>query len=223
MDIAEQTIVQNPTIMGKIKVIVADDHQLFREGIISLLSKNDDLEIVGEAEKASALFQLLERTHAHVVLIDISMPETNGLEVIRQARELYPDLKFIVLTMHAEGQYVVKAVRNGAFGYLIKNADEKELLAAIMKVAMGRKHFNAEISQLMIGNMAIEGETHKKLSGREIEVLNLVSQGKTTKEIADQLFVSARTVETHRVNMMKKLNVQNTAELIKKAAHLKII
>ncbi len=209
--------------MSRIKIIVVDDHQLFREGIISLLSKNDELEIVGEADSVKELFSILDIKKAHVVLIDISMPETNGLEAIKECRDKYPDVKFIVLTMHAEGQYVVKAVRNGAFGYLIKNANEHELITAIREVSVGKKHFNSEISQLMIGNMAIEGESHKKLSDREMEVIQLVSEGQTTKEIADQLFVSARTVETHRVNMMKKLNVQNTAELIKKAAHLKLI
>lgn len=208
--------------MSKIQIVVMDDHQLFRDGIISLLSKNDELEVVGETETREGLYQLLDNHPVHVVLIDISMPNANGLEIIREAREKHPDVKFIVLTMHAEGQYVVKAVRNGAFGYLIKNADETELIHAIRQVALGRKHFNSEISELMIGNMATE-ESHKKLSDREMEVLELVSEGKTTKEIADQLFVSARTVETHRVNMMKKLKVQNSAELIKKAAHLKLI
>ncbi|MEO9476550.1 MAG: response regulator transcription factor [Cyclobacteriaceae bacterium] len=209
--------------MSKIKIIVVDDHQLFREGMLSLLAKNDGLEIVGEAENADKFFQLMDTADPHVVLIDITMPGLNGLEVIKMSKSKYPAAKFIVLTMHAEGQYVVRAVRNGAFGYLIKNADEQELLDAIETVASGKKYFNSEISQLMIGNMAIEEESDKKLSEREQEVLELVSEGKTTKEIAEQLFVSARTVETHRVNMMKKLNVQNTAELIKKAAHLKLI
>ncbi|MEQ9465907.1 MAG: response regulator transcription factor [Ekhidna sp.] len=209
--------------MSKIKIIVVDDHQLFREGIISLLSKNEDLEIIGEAPSAEELFELLEKEAVNIVLVDITMPGMNGLEVIETAREKYPEVRFIVLTMHAEGQYVVKAVRNGAYGYLIKNADENELITAIKNVANGKKYFNSEISQLMIGNMAIEGESHKKLSDREMEVLTLVSEGLTTKEIAEQLFVSARTVETHRVNMMKKLKVQNTAELIKKAAHLNLI
>ncbi len=209
--------------MSRIKIIVADDHQLFREGIISLLSKDNSLEIIGEAANGEELYAILDQKEPHVVLIDITMPETNGLEIIKHAKSKYPNVKFIVLTMHAEGQYVVKAVRNGAFGYLIKNADEQELLAAITEVASGRKHFNSEISQLMIGNMASDEDSDKKLSERELEVLQLVSEGKTTKEIAENLFVSARTVETHRVNMMKKLNVQNTAELIKKAAHLRLI
>jgi len=209
--------------MSKIKVAIVDDHQLFREGIASLLSKNEELEVVGEADSQVAFYELMDAKSPHVVLIDISMPDISGLDLIRIARDKYPLAKFIVLTMHAEGQYVVKAVRNGAHGYLIKNADEQELIAAIRQVALGRKHFNNEISNLMIGNMAIEGESHKRLSDRELEILELVSEGKTTKEIADQLFVSSRTVETHRVNMMKKLSVQNSAELIKKAAHLKLI
>lgn len=209
--------------MSRMKIAVIDDHQLFREGMISLLSKNDQIEVVGEADSKESLFELLENNEVHVVLIDISMPGISGLELITMARDKFPDVRFIVLTMHAEGQYVVKAVRNGAYGYLLKNADEKELLTAIKKVYLGNKHFNSEISALMIGNMAIEGETHKQLSERESEVLVLVSEGKTTKEIADQLFVSSRTVETHRVNIMKKLKVQNTAELIKKAAHLQLI
>lgn len=209
--------------MAFIKIMIVDDHQLFRGGIVSLLSKDEDIEVIGEMSSAEELFAVLENRQPHVVLIDISMEHMDGLEAIRKANTTYPDIKFIVLTMHAEGQYVVKAVRNGAYGYLLKNADENELIEAIHTVFEGKKYFNEEISQLMIGNMAIEGEPHKKLSNREMEVLKLVSNGKTTKEIADQLFVSTRTVETHRVNMMKKLNVQNTAELIKKAAHLKLI
>lgn len=209
--------------MSTIKIIIADDHQLFRNGIISLLSRRDDMEVVGEAANGKELMALLENKATHVVLLDISMPDSNGLELIKDIRSKYPDTHIVMLTMHAEGQYVVKAVRNGAFGYLLKNVDEQELITAIQQVALGKKYYNAEISELMISNMSIEGETLKQLSDRELEILDLVSNGKTTKEIADQLFVSTRTVETHRVNMMKKLNVQNTAELIKKAAHLKLI
>jgi two-component system, NarL family, response regulator NreC len=209
--------------MTFIKIMVVDDHQLFRDGLLALLSKDEDIHIIGTASSSEELLEALKTKHPHVVLMDISMKEMDGLEAIRLAKDAYPDVKFIVLTMHAEGQYVVKAVRNGAYGYLLKNADEHELLEAIHAVFSGKKYFNEEISQLMIGNMAMEGEPHKKLSSRETEVLKLVSEGKTTKEIADQLFVSTRTVETHRVNMMKKLKVQNTAELIKKAAQLKLI
>ena len=209
--------------MSAIQLVVADDHQLFREGIISLLSKYEDVDVIGEAADTNQLTSILNSEKVDIVLIDISMPTKSGIEVIAEARKKHSEVKFIVLTMHAEGQYVIKAVRSGAHGYLIKNADENELLTAIRQVAKGMKYFNKEISQLMITDMAIEGEPHKKLSERETEVLVLVSEGKTTKEIADELFVSARTVETHRVNIMKKLGVQNTAELIKKAAYLRLI
>lgn len=210
--------------MSTIKLVVVDDHQLFREGVISLLSKKEDLEVVGEAENANGLWEILDQKKVHIVLIDISLPDMNGIEIISTAKEKYENVRFIALTMHAEGQYVIQAVKSGAHGYLIKNADEQELITAIKQVALGQKYFNSEISQLMITDMAIEGdESRKRLSDREKEVLLLVSDGKTTKEIAEELFVSSRTVETHRVNIMKKLKVQNTAELIKKAAHLKLI
>ena len=209
--------------MNKIKVIIVDDHQLFRDGIKSLFTDHEDIEIIGEAGSAQELFDLLEITDPNVVLMDISLPGTNGLEVISKSKKVYPDIRFIVLTMHDDGQYVVKAVRSGAYGYLLKNADEQELTTAIKEVVLGKKYFNEEISQLMVGNMALEGDSHKKLSDREMEILQLVSEGKTTKEIAAILFVSTRTVETHRVNIMKKLDVQNTAELIKKAVKLKLI
>lgn len=209
--------------MSAIRLVIVDDHKLFRDGMISLLEPHEDIQVIGEASSSEELEELLERTDPEIVLIDISMPGSNGLETIRVAKGKYPAIKFIVITMHAEGQYVVKAVRNGAFGYLLKNADEEELIEAIRSVSVGKKYFNSEISQLMVTNIAIEGDPHKKLSEREMEVLELVSKGKTTKEIASDLFVSTRTIETHRVNMMKKLNVQNTAELIKKAAHLKLI
>lgn len=203
--------------------MIADDHQLFRDGIASLLSVDEDFEIIGQAANGRELLQLLDKMQPHVVLIDLAMPDIDGLTVMAKARKLYPDIKFIVLTMHEEGQYVTRSVRSGAFGFLLKNTDEKELKHAIHTVFEGKKYFNQQISSLMIDNMALEGNSPKQLSQREMEVLQMVSEGKTTKEIANELCVSTRTVETHRVNMMKKLDVQNTAEMIKKAAHLKII
>lgn len=209
--------------MSKVQVLIVDDHQLFREGVASLLANDDNIEVVGVADSGEAVFDFLEAKAPEVVLIDISMPGLDGLEVITRCKRKYPETRFIVLTMHADGQYVLKAVRSGAYGYLLKNADEQELRAAIHTVSRDKKYFNSEISQLMVGNIALEGDGNQRLSDREMEVLRLVSDGKTTKEIAEELFVSVRTVETHRVNMMKKLDVQNTAELIKKAVKLQLI
>ncbi len=206
-----------------IRIIIADDHQLFREGIAALLSDDEDLAIVGQAANGHELLQLLESVQPHVVLIDLAMPGMDGFTAMEKSRKRYPKVKFIVLTMHEEGQYVTRAVRHGAFGFLLKNTDEEELKQAIHTVFRGKKYFNHRISALMISNISLEGTLPKPLSRRETEVLQKVAEGKTTKEIASELFVSTRTVETHRINMMKKLEVQNSAELIRKAAQMKII
>jgi len=210
--------------MRKIKIIIADDHKLFRKGLKSLLDQEDNFEIVGEATNGQELLDLLQEIRPDVVLIDLSMPVVSGLEVLQKAKTKFPHMKFIVLTMHDDGQYVAKSVRSGAFGYLLKNADEEELKTAIRQVVLqDTKYFNPHISELLINSMAIQPPRAQKLSEREQEVLYLVAQGKTTRDIAHELFVSTRTIETHRANIMKKLEVHNTAELIKKAMDLKLI
>ena len=210
--------------MNVIKVVIADDHQLFRNGIVSILQKDESFDVVGEAADGNELLSILEQREVDVALVDISMPGMSGQDVLVQAKQLYPNTHFIMLTMHDEGQYVVKSVRNGAHGYLLKNVDENELKLAIKEVYAGKKYFNRHITELMINNMGVvENEAENELTPRELEVLKLVSEGKITKEIANQLSVSTRTIETHRVNMMKKLGVQNSAELIKKAAKMNLI
>lgn len=209
--------------MEKIKIIIADDHQLFREGLKLLLIKDKNFEVIAEAGDGEELLEILEDTPVDVVLIDISMPKMLGLEVIEKSKKKFPGVKFIVITMHLEGEYIVKSVKSGAYGYLLKNSDERELKMAIKFAFAGKKYFNQEISELMVQALAKPASTIQQLSPREIEVLQMISDGKITKEIADQLCVSTRTIETHRNNMIKKLKVQNTAELIKKAYELKLI
>ncbi|NND06547.1 MAG: response regulator transcription factor [Saprospiraceae bacterium] len=207
-----------------IKVVIADDHKLFRDGVRALLSTQSDFDVLGTVGDGQELMDLLEGgIEPDVVLLDLTMPNMDGFAVLNMAKKRFPAVKFIALSMHDDGQYIAKCVRGGAYGYLLKNANEDELSAAIHTVYAGKKYFNPYITELMIRNMALEGNQVKQLSERETEVLQHVSDGKTTKEIAEILFVSTRTVETHRVNMMKKLQVQNTAELIKKAAHLNLI
>jgi len=210
--------------MSKTTIIIADDHKLFIEGVESLLAKHsDEFEIVAKAKDGEELLKLLDTLSPDIVLTDISMPHKTGIQVIEESRKKHPNIKFIVLSMHEDGQYIVKSVKAGAYSYLLKNVDEEELFTAIKTVARGKKYYTEYISKLLIENMSDDHNAYDKITTRESEVLKLVAEGKTTKEIADTLFISTRTVETHRVNLMKKLQAQNTAELIKKATDFKLI
>lgn len=209
-----------------IKLLIADDHDLFRSGVKALLSRNENLEVVGEANNGTQLLELAAKLYPDVILADISMPEMNGLDAIKELKKIDPGVKVILLTMHEDGEYIVKGVKNGASGYLLKNADEEELVMAIKTVAKGGRYFNSKISELMMEKLSSgepDPDDYKNLTPREKEILALVAEGLSTKLIADKLYISARTVETHRVNMMKKMEVSNTAELVKKAMALNIL
>lgn len=207
-----------------IKIAIADDHKLFREGLFMLLSKNEAYALVGSYSNGKELIHSLNPDNLpDVILLDISMPEMDGLEVLKYLKRNHPSIHTIAISMHEDGNYVVKCVRSGAKGYLIKNADEEELELAIATVMSGKKYFNSNISELMINNMSLDTVTNQRLSPKEVEILKYISEGLTTKEVADKLYISTRTVETHRANMLKKLEVKNTPELIKKAAKLHLI
>jgi DNA-binding NarL/FixJ family response regulator len=212
--------------MEKIKIILADDHRLIREGFKALLKKSTEFEVVGEAENGNQLLKLIDEITPDVLLVDISMPEMNGIEAINKIRAINPNLKFIILTMHAEADYVMNSIRSGAHGYLLKNVEPDELFRAIRAVVEGGKYFNAAISNIMIENLSKISEESPETSAitpREKEILQYVAEGLSTKLIADKLDISVRTVESHRVHLLKKLNAQNTAELIKKAAEQKLL
>nr|WP_321450647.1 response regulator transcription factor [uncultured Carboxylicivirga sp.] len=205
-----------------IKVSITDDHDLFRSGIAMLLEKTKTIEVVHQTASVQELMAQLKQSPVDVALLDISMGATSGLEALLLLKKSHPSVRSIVLTMHNEGQYIVQAIRNGAFGYLLKDCDPDELAEAITQVFNGKKYFNKDVSHLMIEAVNIESNT-QKISKREKEVLQLVAQGLTTNEIAAQLFVSKRTIETHRSNILKKLDAQNTAELITKATQLGLL
>lgn len=205
-----------------IRISITDDHDLFRSGIAMLLEKSESFAIVHQTASVEELMEKLKESSVDIALLDISMAETNGLDALLLLKKSFPSIRSIVLTMHNEGQYVVQSIRNGAWGYLLKDCDPQELYKAILQVSNGKKYFNSDVSHLMIE--AVNAESNlKNISKREKEVLALVAQGLTTKEIAEQLFVSARTIETHRSNILKKLDVQNTAELITKASQLGLL
>ena len=209
--------------MDQIKIIIADDHDLFRSGLVELLKKHDRLDVIASVSDGEALLELLENTMTDIILLDLVMPKLDGFEALSIISKSHPDIKTIVISMHDDGNYIAKCAKNGAHGYLLKNADEEELVEAIDIVHSGRKYYSAEITERMINNMAIQGDDFKGLSKKESEILQLLTKGLTTKEIALQLFISTRTVETHRANLLKKLDVKNTPELITKAGLLKLI
>ncbi|OYX82183.1 MAG: DNA-binding response regulator [Flavobacteriales bacterium 32-34-25] len=210
--------------MNKIKLIIADDHELFRNGLAELLRKHDDIKIVKSVGDGVEFMQLINSLfEADIVLLDITMPNMDGFQVLKELKTLNSTIKPIVISMHNDGNYIAKCAKMGAYGYLLKNTDEAELILAIRSVSNGKKYFSAEISEKMINFMSTQSISENVLSNKETEVLGLIAKGLTTKEIAEKLFVSSRTIETHRANILKKLEVKNTAELIKKAAKMNLI
>ena len=197
------------------RVLLADDHNLVRAGLRKILEGAPHLEVVGECATGK---EALERLTAHdvdVLVLDLTMPETDGFQVLRQVEEHYPDVKVLVLTMHADGEHAVRAVRDGAEGYLIKDSAADDLVRGIEAVTAGRA-FYSEPVQRALTEMVRSGTPQRPadlLTERELEVLKLVAQGFSTKEIANKLFISGRTVETHRANLMRKLNVRSVALL----------
>ena len=209
--------------MSIIKVVIADDHQLFRDGMKAMLSAAHTITVVGEAGEGTALLDTIAEQNPDVVLLDISMPQTSGIDLLPIIKKQFPEMKCIMLTMHEEGQYVLRSLRQGADGYLLKEADAEELQLAIREVYAGKKYFKNKISDLIVANLSDSSSSEALLSDREIQVVRLVAEGKITKEIAERLYVSTRTVETHRSRIMKKLGVSNTAEMIRAAYERKLI
>jgi two-component system, NarL family, response regulator NreC len=210
--------------MNEIKLIIADDHKLFRNGLEELLRKHEDIHIVNSVDDGQEFVALLQNgVDAEIVLLDIAMPNMDGFQVLKELKNHTASIKAIVISMHSDGNYIAKCAKMGAYGYLLKNTDEEELILAIRSVHKGKKYFSAEISEKMINFMATQSISKDILSNKELEVLELISKGLTTNEIATELYVSSRTIETHRANILKKLEVKNTAELIKKATEMSLI
>ncbi len=208
--------------MKNIRVVIADDHQLFRSGIESLLTNLPGIVVVGGADDKKSLMQILSKAEADVLLLDISLPSASGLDLLVDLKHLYPELKCIMLTMHEELRYVKESLRKGAYGYLLKDTDKDELYNAIQHVAAGKKHFKNRISDLLVEDISGPADD-SVLTDREREIIRMVADGKITKEIAESLFISVRTVETHRSRIMKKLGASNASDMIRMALERKLI
>ncbi len=209
--------------MPKAKVLLVDDHKVVRQGLKALFANEPDLEIVGEADDGREALALVPELQPDVILMDISMPGLNGIEATRQIIQAYPDVKVIVLSMHANEEYVFQVLRAGASGYVLKQSDSLEVLTAIRAALSGGSFLSPPISRTVIDDYVRRAEARRRdsdldiLTAREREVLQLLAEGLSNREIAAQLNISVKTVETHRSNMMSKLDVSSKTELVKYA------
>ncbi len=197
-----------------IRVLLADDHTLVRAGVRRILEAEPNLEVTGEVADGAAALEALARTPVDVLVLDLTMPGLDGFEVLRRARAAHPQLKVLVLTMHATPEYVARAVQEGADGYLLKDSAVQDLKAAIEAVRQGRAYYSPPVQRELTELLRAPAQRPTDvLTEREREVLRLVATGLSTKEIAAQLEISTRTVETHRANLMRKLGVRSVALL----------
>ncbi len=212
--------------MKAIKLLLADDHQIIRDGIKLMLKKNASIDIVAEASNGKEVIKYLEKNarNIDVVLMDINMPEMNGIDATQIISERFDTIKILALTMHAEETYISNMLKAGSLGYVLKESGTNELISAIKTVAKGQKYYSNEVSVTMINSlMNQDNNKDSELSERELEVLAYIANGKTNKEVGKKLCISGRTVETHRRNIMAKLEFNNTAEMIRYAIENNII
>ena len=206
----------------KIKILLVDDHKILRDGLCSLAKGYPDMDVVGEAADGKTAIRLVQELSPDVVIMDISMPDLNGIDATRRINSDYPDVKIIALSMHYDKQFVSEIFKAGASGYLIKDSAFDELEHAIHVVMDGKTYMNPQIANLVIESLVSQSAPSNRqpfslLTERESEVLQLISEGKSTKQVAVDLNVSAKTVESHRRQVMGKLNIRNVAELTKYA------
>jgi DNA-binding NarL/FixJ family response regulator len=205
----------------KIKVLIADDHQLFREGLAKLLGSDPEIEIIALAEDGEEAIEFVEKYNPDMILLDIAMPKMNGIEATRKLKTDYPDIKIIAVSMHKDKQYVKGALEAGADGYLVKNTRYQQLIDAIKMVYSGKKFLCEDITEMIIkGYLNLDGDeldSYDNLSEREKEIFKLFAEGKSTREISEKLFISVKTVGTHKQNIFDKLELKTSTDLIKYA------
>jgi len=214
---------------SKIKIILTDDHRIFRDGIKSLLSENEEIQIIGEASDGYELMEMLKMITPDLVIMDITMPKLSGIEVTKQITSLYPEMGILILSMHTNEEFVINSIKAGAQGYLPKDTSKEELLKAIHAIYNGGEYYSKNVSDSFLKNFARRFKVEQtlkendELTKREIEILQLAAGGSSNKEIAEQLFISIKTVDAHKNHIMQKLKLKNTAELVIYAIKNKII
>lgn len=202
-----------------IKVLVADDHAVVRRGLRQILSETEDILVGGEAATAPEVLDQVRAQRWNVVVLDISLPGGNGIELIADIKRERPEARVLILTMHPEEQYAVRAIKAGAAGFLTKESAPEHLIDAVRRVAGGGRYVSAALGETLASVLAGEsgGAPHERLSDREFEVLRMIASGKTVSEIAQDLALSVKTISTHRTRILKKMNMSTNAELMRYA------
>jgi len=199
-----------------IRVLLADDHAVVRRGLKQILAETEDIRTEGEVDSGAGVLRAVRQKKYDIVLLDITLPDQNGLEVLGQLRAAHPNLPVLMLSVHPEEQYAVRALTGGAAGYLTKDSAPEEMVAAIRKVYRGGKYVSAALAERLAGLLGSQaGAPHESLSEREFQVMLLLANGKSVSEIADRLALSAKTVSTYRARLMEKLGVKSIAELVR--------
>jgi len=198
-----------------IKVLIADDHMMFREGLKQILSKQTDIVASDEAANALELIEKVREGDYDVILLDIAMPGRDGIDALKEIKQLKPGLPILILSMYPEDQYAVRAIRAGASGYLTKNRAGRELIAALQKVALGKKYISPDVGEQLASELERDTDqaVHQTLSDREYQVMCMIASGKTVKQISEELSLSVSTISTNRARLLKKMNLRNNAEV----------
>ncbi len=212
-------------------VVIVDDHPLFRLGLKSILSRDSRYEVIGEAGSTAEALKLVSKLTPDFMIVDISLPDRNGIELTREALKVHPECRILIVSMHTKIYYVTEAMRNGASGYLVKESTSDILLEGLDAISRGRYFLDPSLSREITENLmgTILGApkmidvAYKRLTKREQEIMRLVAEGLTTKEISEKLFISKKTVDNHRANIMNKLGIHRTVELIRYAARIGLI
>jgi DNA-binding NarL/FixJ family response regulator len=208
-----------------IKILIADDHPVVRKGLKEIIQAIPDMTVSGEASNEQEVLENVRKIDFDVVLLDISMPGKSGLDVLKELKRGKPELPVLILSIHPEEQYAVRVLKAGASGYLTKDSAPDELITAILKVSRGKKYISASLAEKLAYDLEIGAEKplHETLSDREYEVMCLIASGKTIKEIAEELYLSVKTISTYRARILEKMNMKSSAELTHYAIKLGLV
>lgn len=199
-----------------IEIFIADDHAIVRKGLSTLINETWDMKLIGEGKNGSDVINYISKKSCDVLVLDISMPGRNGLEVLKCVKQINPNLHVLILSMHPENQYAKRMLKAGASGYLSKESASTELVKAIRKIYNGHKYITGNVAEMLADELVTPEQVHRhdRLSDREFEIMQLIAKGQTVSQIAEKLYLSVKTISTHRHHILEKLNLENNAQII---------